>query len=87
MEPREIFKLRTDLGLSQVQFAELFGLHFMTVSKWERGVLAPNDYQQALLDQFRQTADQKKVKEREELGKILVGAGVIAALIWLLVAR
>ena len=87
MNQHEIAQLRTDLGLSQVQFAELFGLHFMTISKWERGVLEPNDYQQALLDQFRQTADQKKVKEREELGKILVGAGVIAALIWLLVAR
>lgn len=87
MSPQEIAKLRTDLGLSQVQFAELFGLHFMTVSKWERGVLAPNDYQQALMDQFRKKADQTKAKEREELGKILVGAGVIAALVWLLVAR
>jgi DNA-binding transcriptional regulator YiaG len=87
MDPSAIAQLRTDLGLSQVQFAQLFGTHFMTVSRWERGVLVPNDYQQALLDQFRQTADQKKVKEREELGKILVGAGVIAALIWLLVAR
>ncbi len=87
MDPREIAQLRTDLGLSQVQFGQLFGTHFMTVSKWERGVLTPNPYQQALMEQFRKTADQKKAKEREQLGKILVGAGVIAALVWLLVAR
>jgi len=87
MEPREIFQLRTDLGLSQVQFAQLFGTHFMTVSKWERGLLVPTDYQQVLMAQFRKTADQKKAQAREQLGKILVGAGVIAALVWLLVAR
>ena len=87
MEPREIAQLRTDLGLSQVQFAQLFGTHFMTISKWERGVLIPNDYQQVLLDQFRETTDRKKTQEREQLGKILVGTGVIAALVWLLVAR
>jgi hypothetical protein len=31
--------------------------------------------------------DQKKAQEREQLVKILIGAGVIAALVWLLVAR
>ena len=87
MESREIAKLRTDLGLSQVQFAQLFGTHFMTVSKWERGVLLPTDYQQVLMARFRETADQKKAQAREKLGKILVGAGVIAALVWLLTAR
>ncbi len=87
MDPNAIFQLRSDLGLSQVQFGQLFGTHFMTVSKWERGVLGPSDYQMVLMEQFRKTADQKKAQAQEQLGKILVGAGVIAALIWLLGAR
>jgi DNA-binding transcriptional regulator YiaG len=87
MNAQEIAKLRVDLGLSQMQFAQLFGTHFMTISKWERGLLAPNDYQQALLDKFRQTADQQKAQMKEKLGKLLVGAGVIAALILLLTGR
>ncbi len=87
MEPQAIAQLRSDLGLSQVQFGQLFGAHFMTVSKWERGVLKPSGYQLALMDQFRKTADQKKAKTQEELGKLLIGAGVIAALAWLLAAR
>jgi len=87
MEPQAILQLRSDLGLSQVQFGQLFGAHFMTISKWERGALKPSAYQVVLMDQFRKTADQKKARERTELGKLLIGAGVIAALAWLLAAR
>jgi len=87
MNPAAILQLRTDLGLSQVQFGQLFGAHFMTVSKWERDVLKPTDYQLVLMEQFRKKADQKKVQAQEELGKLLIGAGVIAALAWLLAAR
>ena len=36
-----IAALRTRLGLTQVQLAELTGVHPITVSKWERGVLRP----------------------------------------------
>ncbi|HYL87709.1 MAG TPA: hypothetical protein VEU32_02965 [Burkholderiales bacterium] len=86
-DPKSIFQLRSDLGLSQVQFGQLFGAHFMTVSKWERGLLSPSDYQWALMEQFRKTADQKKAQALQELGKILVGAGVVAALVFLLGAR
>jgi len=50
MSPEEIALLRRDLGLSQVQFGELFGAHFMTVSKWERDVLRPSAYQTVLLE-------------------------------------
>lgn len=87
MDPNSIFQLRSDLGLSQVQFGQLFGAHFMTVSKWERGVLTPSAYQLVLMDQFRKTADQKKAQTREQVGKLLVGAGVIAALVFLLGSR
>lgn len=69
-----------------MQFGQLLDAHFMTVSKWERGVLRPSAYQLALMEGFRKTADQKKAKEFEELKKLLVGAGVVAALVWLLAA-
>ena len=84
MTREQIFQLRKDLGLSQVQFAQLFGAHFMTVSKWERGQTSPSSYQVALMEQFRKTADAQKTETQEQVGKLLVGAGVIAALLFLL---
>lgn len=84
MEPSAITALRRDLGLSQAEFGQLFGSHAMTVSKWERGVLAPSAYQQALLHQFRRTADKQRAQAQEKVKNLLVGAGVVAALVWLL---
>ena len=86
MTPEQILALRTALGLSQVQFAQLFGVHFMTVSKWERGVVAPSTYQGALMNQFAQTAAAKQQQAQEQVKSLLVGAGVVAALVWLLTA-
>jgi putative transcriptional regulator len=80
----EIVQLRKNLGLSQVEFAQLFGGHFMTVSKWERGLSSPSAYQEALMRQFSSTAERKKAEASEEVKKLLVGAGVVAALAWLL---
>lgn len=84
MTPQQIAELRKDLDLSQVEFAQLFGAHFMTISKWERGLAIPSPYQVALMQQFRITADSRKAKAQEEVKKLLVGAGVIAALVFLL---
>lgn len=84
MPPEQISALRTSLGLSQVQFAQLFGVHFMTVSKWERGLVAPSPYQVALMSQFAQTAAAKQHQAQEVVRNLLVGAGVVAALAWLL---
>jgi len=47
MQP--VRQLRTRLGLSQEDFARLLGVHTMTVSKWERKVLEPNDHQRGVL--------------------------------------
>ncbi|NUN50617.1 MAG: TOBE domain-containing protein [Candidatus Brocadiae bacterium] len=44
-----IADLRRRLGLTQARLARLAGVHPMTVSKWERGVLAPNPPQRAIL--------------------------------------
>lgn len=84
MNTAEIVSLRQALGLSQGEFGQLFGAHSMTVSKWERGLLLPSAYQQALMAQFRQTADKQQALAQEKVKKLLVGAGVVAALIWLL---
>jgi putative transcriptional regulator len=84
MDTSAITALRQALGLSQGEFGQLFGAHAMTVSKWERGLLSPSAYQQALMAQFRQTADAKQAVAQEQVKKLLVGAGVVAALIWLL---
>lgn len=87
MNSQQIQKLRSDLGLSQPEFAQLFGAHSMTVSRWERGVATPTPYQLALMQQFRVTADTKKAEVDETVKNLLVGAGVVAALIWLLGAK
>jgi len=84
---QEILTLRKDLNLSQVEFAQLFGAHFMTVSKWERGLTQPSAYQEALMRQFQARVEATKAKAAEEVKKLLVGAGVVAALAWLLTMK
>jgi transcriptional regulator with XRE-family HTH domain len=84
MKPQEIAALRRDLGLSQVQFAQLFGVHFMTVSKWEHGIIVPSPYQFALMVKFSETAKVKQEEAQEKVKNLLVGAGVVAALVFLL---
>jgi len=84
MDATEVVSLRRALGLSQEQFGQLFGAHSMTVSKWERGLLSPTAYQQALMAQFRLTAGKQEAVAQEQVKKLLIGAGVVAALIWLL---
>lgn len=82
MNAGEISILRRKLNLTQPEFGQLFGVHPMTVSKWERGLLPPNSYQQALMEEFEKSAKQKEVTAT--LGKVLVGAGIAAALYLLL---
>jgi DNA-binding transcriptional regulator YiaG len=78
----EIRDLRGQLGLNQVEFAQLMGVHPVTVSKWERNEALPTPYQNALFDQFKQASRQEEV--RETLKGLLVGAGVAMALALLL---
>lgn len=84
MDAAQIAALRSDLGLSQVEFGQLFGAHAMTISKWERSVLSPSAYQIALMTQFRRTVDAQRRHDQEKVKNLLVGAGVVAALVWLL---
>jgi DNA-binding transcriptional regulator YiaG len=84
MDAARIVKLRRSLGLSQVEFGQLFGAHAMTVSKWERDILKPTAYHNALMNQFQATADSESGMAQEQVKNLLVGAGVVAALLWLL---
>lgn len=87
MNSQQIQKLRMDLKLSQPEFAQLFGAHSMTVSRWEREMATPTPYQLALMQQFRKTTDARKAEVDETVKNLLVGAGVVAALVWLLGAK
>ena len=82
MKPESIQKIRGNLNLTQAQFGQLFGIHPMTVSKWERGELIPNAYQASLMTEFNKAAKNKKVSD--DLTEVLIGAGIIAALLLLL---
>lgn len=85
MTPTEVSAVRTQLNLSQVQLAQLLGVHPLTVSKWERGLLVPTPHQSALLQSFREA---RKAKEQigTEVADLLVTAGVVVALFALLSA-
>lgn len=82
MNPQDITRTRKLLGLTQEEFARLFDVHPITVSKWERGVSVPSPYQAGLIEHFERNARDKD-KVQEELRRLLVTAGVIAALAFL----
>lgn len=77
-----ITNLRSKLGLNQVEFAQLVGVHPITVSKWERGLATPTAYQTALFAQFEEGAKDQEV--RTTLKQVLIAAGVVLALALLL---
>lgn len=87
MTPEEIVAIRKSLGLTQADFASLFDAHVMTISKWERGIASPSAYQMSLMEQFKRTAAQQAAEAQTQVKQLLVGAGVIAALVWLLTSR
>lgn len=82
MNREQIAALRNQMGLSQPEFGQLYGVHPMTVSKWERGLLAPNEYQLALMQAFQKGIRDEQV--RQAVKGALIGAGIAAALLLLL---
>lgn len=82
MSSKDICKLRRGLGLNQDKFGQLFGIHSMTVSKWERGILTPTPYQVAMMEAFKKAAKKEEIKK--QLKNIIVAAGVVAAVYLLL---
>lgn len=82
MTADEIRELRKRLVLTQAEFGQLVGAHGMTVSRWELGLLHPTTYQQALLDAFRAAVEKQQFDQTVK--SVLVGAGIVAALLLLL---
>ena len=85
MSPSEVANIRSSLGLTQAQLAQLLGVHPLTVSKWERGVATPTPHQAAMLQSFKQAAA-KQPGIGEVVAGVLVGAGLGLALYHLLKA-
>jgi transcriptional regulator with XRE-family HTH domain len=79
VSPVEIFNVRTGLGLSQVQFAQLLGVHPLTVSKWERGLLVPTHHHLALIKAFSDANSARK-GVGDQVASLLLTAGLVAAL-------
>lgn len=86
MTKEELRQVREGLGLTQEQFAQLLGVHTLTVSKWERGVLTPSPYQETLIQSFAKARQQAAAAGNASVAKVLLGAGVAAALFFLLKA-
>lgn len=78
----EIRAVRESLQLSQTQLASLLGVHAVTVSRWETGIQHPTPYQAGLIQQFGRAAQRKEVAT--QIAAVLVGAGAIAGLFFLL---
>lgn len=85
MSGSEIRSIRERLGMSQLQFGQLLGVHWVTVSRWERGELKPNAYQTEMISNFRAASRNQKNVGQEATNQLLV-AGVVAALLILLIA-
>jgi putative transcriptional regulator len=79
----EIIAIRTALDMTQGQLAQLLGVHSLTVSKWERGLLRPTPHQEALLRAASSAAQRAPGIGAAVVGA-LVGAGVGLALLQLL---
>jgi transcriptional regulator with XRE-family HTH domain len=65
--------------------AGLLGVHPLTISKWERGILAPSPHQDAMLQTFQRAAASRN-DIGETVATLLVTAGVAIALYALLEA-
>ena len=85
MEPADIRELRRELEFTQSQLAQFLGVHSLTVSKWERDILAPSPYHTALMKSFRR-ARKKSPGIGAVVGGLVVGAGIGVALYHLLQA-
>ncbi len=83
MTPAEVVAIRVSLNMTQSQLAQLLGVHSLTVSKWERGLLRPTPHQEALL-RAAASAAQRAPDVGAVVVAALVGAGVGVALFHLL---
>lgn len=81
-----IRQVRERLGLSQPEFGQLVGAHWVTVSRWERDEVTPPPYQQGLVEKFGEAAGRGNPDLGEAVKAAIVTVGVIAAVFMLLQA-
>lgn len=79
--------VRKKLHLSQMEFGSLLGAHTMTVSKWERGILAPSSYQLAMISRFGAVVDSRDREQVAHVKQLLASGGPLEAIAWLLQRR
>lgn len=82
----QIRQVRERLGLSQPEFGQLVGAHWVTVSRWERDELVPTPYQAGLIQRFGEAAQDGKKKLGDQVKTTIVALGAVAALFLLLKA-
>jgi DNA-binding transcriptional regulator YiaG len=82
MNGTEIRNIRDSLRLTQAQFAALLGVHAVTISRWEIGAQSPTPYQDGLIQRFGIAS--KRRSTADEIAMVLVTAGAIAGLFFLL---
>lgn len=71
----DVARVRRRAGLTQVRLARLLGVHSMTVSKWERGLLLPTAHQRTLLAALGADARGRSVQDvASELAGLLASA-------------
>ncbi len=68
----DLAAIRSKLGLTQAALARVTGVHAMTVSKWERGVLKPTAHARAILAALEAVAEGRPARgELPELAGFL----------------
>lgn len=70
--------------MTQAQFGALLNAHFVTVSRWESGTMAPDDYQRSMLEQFSAIEERRRQKVGDTVKGALIGASIAVAVFILL---
>lgn len=85
MKPHEIKLARELLRLTQAQLGQVLGVHWITVSRWERGRSPPGEFYKGIYYQLLHRAD--NVKSRavgRQVRRLLASQGSTVALYRLL---
>ena len=70
---------REALGLTQAQWGAVLDVHGLTVSKWERGLLTPNDRAVAIVTRLQDKLAVEVARLGVEIRAALESAGALEA--------
>ncbi len=76
MNAAEIKAARSALRVTQSGLADLMGVHPVTISNWERGVLQPTSWQCALLRALHRSPRAGEVHAHYEVGGLAAALSV-----------